>query len=329
MKCVLLNPPLSSPFSPPLGLVSLGTYLRRQGIDVTLVDASIEALHYRLAPHRLLPAAERGAALLQRRVPWEPALPACDRLSNRANPAAAMQAVHGILPTIWSRDAFELDPARHDEQLETIHDALILSTADAQPAALGLGGYDEARASFAPGSDPFLDYYREVPVPAVVEAAPDVVGVSIGYERQVAFAATIIAELRRKLSGVPIITGGSLVSALCIDLRPSSGRTVPLRGGTPTCANLLASMIDTAAVDGEGEAPMAATCRAIAAGRSLDGIAGVVRVDHAAQTIRFGPPSPPLAGEALPSLDLEGLPIGRKYLGPVRAAPLMTSRGCY
>jgi radical SAM superfamily enzyme YgiQ (UPF0313 family) len=74
---------------------------------------------------------------------------------------------------------------------------------------------------------------------------------------------------------------------------------------------------------------MAEICRAIAAGRSLDGIRGLVRTDPVAQGLRFEPPSPPLAGRALPSLDLEPLPVGRKYLGRLRAAPLMASRGCY
>src|SRR5512146_1577934 len=170
MNCVLVNPPLSSPFSPPLGFLTVGAYLRTHGIEVVLVDASIDALHWRLAPHRALPAVERGAALLERLTPDERVRRLRDRLSNQAGPAAAAQAARKILTDVWAADGFRLDPSRHDEQLETIDDALVLSTADAQPAGLGLGGYDEPPMSFAPGADPFLDCYRHALVPAVVEA---------------------------------------------------------------------------------------------------------------------------------------------------------------
>ena len=293
MKCVLVSPPFSSPFSPPLGVLSVGAYLRAQGVEVAVIDASIDALHHRLAPERTPPAARE------------------------------------LLREIRTADGFRLDPARHDAQLEAIDGALTLSTGGGGAPALRLGGYDEPVSSFAPGADPFLGYYGDALVPAVAAAAPDVIGISIGYHQQAAFAAAIIAELGRALPGVPIVTGGAFVSSLCVELRPPSGGVVPLVAGRPSQADLLASLIDTAAVGGEGEAPMAEICRAIAGGRPLDGIPGSVRVDRASRALEFAPEAAPLTGAALPSLDLSGLPIGRRYLGRVRAAPLMASRGCY
>ncbi len=73
MNIAIISPPQCSPFTPPLALLALKSYLQTHGVSVTPIDANIDAYHHALEPERYqqylapsMPLLEPSMPLLER-----------------------------------------------------------------------------------------------------------------------------------------------------------------------------------------------------------------------------------------------------------------------
>jgi len=336
MKVVIVSPPLTSPFSPPLGIVALASYLRHNGIEAHPIDASIEALHYLLAPDRIranlaassdawrsgvLSGAAREAIARRRMTP-----------SAANGPRLSQENIAQILKAAWQPRAIRLRHTEFESDLALLNDALLFAYAHCFPTVLSLADLQaEGSILSDPRQNPFREYYRERLIPTIEELDPDLIGISYGFTQQLLPGMSLQAELRQRVPA-PVVVGGSFFTLLCDELVRDLGDTID-RAQVPDRMRLrfdvLREMLGPYGIRGEGEAPLLRLSTQVASGKSVTGIPGLVRHGPDAGSIAFNAIPEPVPGHELPVLSLDGLPIGRKYFTPLRVAPLLSSRGCY
>ncbi len=340
MKVALLNPPPTPPVFPPLALVALASHLRRAGVEVLPVDASVEALHFLLAPERVEAGLGRAAG---RAGGWLAGPPGRDlepwRMTTLLHPAdrrplaeAGADDARETVAEAWRPDGFRLDRSRYLAQVGRLNDALLVSTAPCHPTVVTLTGCAATAALLAdPGLDPYLPYVRDALIPRLRAWGPDLVGVSLGYKQQLLPGVALIRAVRAALA-CPVVVGGALFTSLC---RDATGGADEARATTldlarsPAVGRVLATVLAPFGIRGEGEVALLELCRALEDGREVDAVPSLVRPDRGAGRLLLNPLAETLPGRELPPLALDGLPIGRLYLTPLPAAPALTSRGCY
>lgn len=297
MRIVLIAPPFTSCYAPLLGPIALTSHLRRYGIEVLPIDASIEATHALLSPRHLRDSAARRK-----------------------------------LERLWSPDGLDLSERRFARQIELLDEGLSRGYERCRPARLRLGDYaakysdlhDESRA-------PFVRYYREMLFPQIESFSPDIVALSLSYTTQILPALALLDMLRARFAK-PIITGGSLLTYLYRDLSPRAQRRIRMEGCPPVLVpkfKVLYHLVGDFCVLGEGEAPLLQLCRRISEPERCRKVPGVIWKEASPPAIVGAPPgawSPP---KGFPPLDLQGWPVGRKYATPIPIAPLEAARGCY
>jgi hypothetical protein len=319
MKMALLSPPVLSPFSPPLGILTLAAYLRRSGIEVLPIDVSIEALHYNTAPTRLNERILLAKKLLKTGPKMLPFLRRYfegiqDELDN----------LTGIIQDTWNNEGFCLTRTDVVSQINALNKRLIFSSLTHLPTIFSVN-HLEMNLTQEQSQNPFLNYYRDVLIPRLEEFQPDLIGISYSYDTQVPAGLSMADEIIQKL-GIPIVTGGSWFSILCRMLRGEREGSISLE---TEVSKKIRPFLAPFGIYGEGEESLLRLCKCIEKNESFTHIPGLVYSDRENGSILLNHPSEPLQGKYLPVVDLKGMPVGRKYLTPIRIAPLMTSRGCY
>jgi len=329
MKVALLSVPGLSPFSPPLSLLSLAAYLTNNGVDVTVIDVSIEYLHYRLDPDRSA-GCFHVSTETARRASTIADMTGSD-LSFRdrvARIAEQQQQILERLRAVWRPTGFLLNRTARDfcEVIDAVSDTLFflslpLRTPSGSPHgnALSLNRPWVCGSFSLRGPDPFAEYCESVLIPMLRKSAPDLAGVSFSYAIQAKNGLTLIDEIVRNLK-VPVVVGGSLFYYL------SSAGANP-DGGNSEALQRMAAFLRPFGVLGEGEKPFLQLCRRIENGQTTTDIPGLAW--RRGEQVCFSKPSVPVDMVELPPIELDQVPIGQKYLSPIRMAPLMTSRGCY
>ncbi len=320
MKVALIYPPAADPTAPYLSVPALAGYLRSHGVDVLAIDANVDAFDELLSAARLAEMHERIEARLAE-LDSKSALDHESQLAYAAlwqargeacTVAAAIDRAKGVLRD----EARFFDPDAYAGAVATVEAALRTVSAAYFPLRLDFTAYRspfEIAHDASPDRDPFDSYVRGTLVPRLRDARVGVVGISVAFPGQLQPAYSFAHKLKALLPGVHLTVGGPAITQMLIRLKGKA-----LAGAL--------GPFDTAVVF-EGEEPLLALVRALAAGSSLRELTNVVLRD-ALVGARYLEAHGMGDMRALPSPDFDGLPLDR-YFSPHLILPYDPTRGCY
>ncbi|MBM4356058.1 MAG: radical SAM protein [Deltaproteobacteria bacterium] len=327
MKVLLVHPPVCDPTMPYVATPLLAAVLEREGIEVGLVDANVEALDWLLAAPRLrdlearvrrrFDRLDRSAGLDHgRQLAWlalhdglraAAALRHSGKTVGRArNDRGSIEEAKDLLR--GRRGDLFFDPAHYGWAADTVEAALRLVSAAYSPVSMDLRSYrtpfaflneQEIRSDASPEHDPMHGYFAGPLSDRIDRERIDLVGISAVFPGQLQPAWSLAWTLRQRFPGLRLVVGGPALTQRMVHLPDA------------TATRLLVPF--DAAVLFEGEEALCDIVREAAAGRMPFGL------------IR-GTPSRDLA--SLPFPLFERLPLER-YLAPEPVLPYDASRGCY
>lgn len=328
MKVALIYPPLSDPTCPYLSLPYLASYIRScRDYDVTIIDANIEALIHCSHPDTvsgMLIKAEREFSKFDRSLTMDriDKVWCKDYFFSRGLEARAPQEAIAVM-----RDRKQFyDYSQYYKAALTLMRWLRL---------LGLQGYPGQFAEFTLAesprynlcsltalttesvlntlSAPFSDYFCNVLNSRIISQQINVIGISVTYHEQLPFALFIAKELRRCLSDVKIVMGGTDISQIWKYTSQSK-----------SFAHLF-KYVD-ACIIGEGENAFLELLDSYAAGREPYEIGNVLTAKKYTEDIPIRPRYESLA--ELPTPSFKDLPWDM-YFSPDRFVYYAPTRGCY
>jgi len=192
---VLIYPPVVKPSEPPAGIARLSGALRSQGVECTVIDASIEGLHHLLANSH--PPADTWSQRAGRHVQRH--ITALRDPGTYRRPDTYRRAVADIgrlLSLAGKASAVRIGLADYkDEHLSPLRSGDLL---------------DAARR---PERNPFCEYYQERLIGRILALRPAVVGISINYLSQALCAFALIGLIRRTGADLKIVVGGGLITS--------------------------------------------------------------------------------------------------------------------
>ncbi len=307
---------------PHLALPSLTAFLRQEGVEVLQRDLNIEVFDEILTKAHLLDCIElvreRFGPIAGSRTkgPLPPPRTVAWALNEGPHLASQVEKAKGVIRSL----AFYDGPIGF-ANFQTIISCLDVASLPFYPAALHLQGYEAAgpvdssefllKGVADPRHNMFLDVYRKILLPDVIDFEPDVVGISIPTMAQVLPGLTLAHLVRWETDlDCHITIGGPHISMLH-DVLPE--------------VRPLFALIDSAVLY-DGEAPLLQLACAQVSGEDLGTVPNLVY--RAGEEIRVTPRQEPAKIQNLPLPDFDGFPLDR-YLAPELALPLMTARGCY
>lgn len=328
-KTLLLYPPQSSPDQPYSSLPCLAGFLRAQGCLVEQRDLNIEAYVSLLAPRRLQAATTHIALQLhelERKRPLsEPEQKRAETLLKALTAAPyvvdhideAMRAVrdpeqfydlnrcwwaHNVLQRGLEIISAEYCPTRWD----LIHLHMRAFTVGQKPnptvEVLLQATRDEAE-------NVFLSYFRREVLPQILQASPQLIGLSVTYLTQIIPALTLARLIKEAAPAIHVCVGGARVGYDPLWIQPA-----------------VFSVIDSV-IAGEGEHALLALIHKLE--RQDDDLGDVPNLIYRRDgQIRQNPPVLIEDVNELPTPDWAGLPLAL-YFSPDFVAMLPTSRGCY
>ena len=326
----LLFPPQGHFTQPYLALPCLKAWLAAHGFaDVELVDASVLAYDHFLSAASL----SRAAARVAERLPLErfagrEELGFADLEAYRAaaeSAASAEALIEAVEPAkdVLRGEAF-YDPERYVPAVRTLYHGLRLFSAAHFPSQLTphnfTMGYanDRSAAVLAATRDeeqnPFLTFYREELLPALLARRPRVLGLSVIYGSQLIPALTLGRLVKEALPDCHVTAGGGFLAYI--------GRKLLAAPGMGRCLDSI--------VFHEGEGPLLGLCRALRDGGDLAEIGSLAWFDRGGAEPRVveNPPAHPIRLDEAPLPDFAGLPFER-YFSPELVLPYDINRGCY
>lgn len=222
MKTLLIHPPFSMPDKPYISVPSLSGFLKRQGAQVSAIDANIEFYHRFLSSERLARsvthANTRFLELNARR-----ALDDCDRTEY----AALLETLlclqqHGIPDGIFHAPASAVDV-----RLRRFREALRLACLPHWPARLDFSpntGYIRYHSPFRKFSSADLlasveqssvlhELLADILRSELLGLQPEVTGISVTFPDQVTPAFICARIVKQLLPSTHVVMGGTFVSA--------------------------------------------------------------------------------------------------------------------
>jgi len=336
-----------------MALVALRSYLQGKGVSVVPIDANIDAMHYVLNPERCrqfagpaLSAVAKGLSDDVRRGLAPGRIINADDEVSPLDEARA-RGVLGRLEDLRTDEGFTLSREHFASELAVVNDALNLASFRMYPHTLTVWGKNPGVTLWnSREHNPYLAYYRDELLPKLEDLSPDAIGISLSYSSQLFYSLFLIDLLRRSGVRTPIVVGGSYFTYLCKVICseeeteipfPETARSIPdarivgaLLGffGPASGGKMAAVDALTVGVRGEGEGPLLAICERLPRGASALDVPNLVYIDSARGALVFNKTGAPLPGAQLPEMDLTGLGVGTRYLSPIPAAPILSSRGC-
>ncbi len=328
-KVMLIFPPDWYPSEPYLSLPTLAAFLRRAGHDVVQKDVNLEMYDWYFSadflkrvlkriPQQLdrLKKLSRDRPLSDDETELQMALCAC----TRSRMAELIEQAERAKAVVRSRDFYDAD--KLERAMQVFRDVTATISLAYAPARICMPPMETdlsyklfmSSEVLAAVEDTQVNVYRDVfdhcVKPAIIEARPDVIGISIVLRQQLFSSMTFCAMIREQFPDVHVTIGGNTVTRLR-DVLPH----------TPKLFALFHS-----AVVYEGETAFLQLVEAIGTGRDFNEIPNVLwRDDDGIHT------SPLTAAEnmaTLPPPDFDGLPL-EKYFVPEPVLPYLATRGCY
>lgn len=321
MKVVLLSPPGLAPFTPPLSIMALSSYLRQEGLEVAAIDASIEFLHFQLFPERLRDKIQAAKGVLASLGPAG-AYPQKEELSKISS---GIEEDFAVVQEVWHEEGFTINKDNFDRATAAVNNVLLFTSLANLPTIYTLNCLSSEESMLGnEGENPFLAYYQKKLLPQIAAFQPDLIGISYNYESQLYPGLSLTAEIGNTLQ-VPMVCGGSFFSLMCDAAQDGSGTGCAGKKQEEGLRRLLQPF----GIYGEGEEPLLALCRCLEKKEQPWRLPRLLYYDQEREALKINRQAKTLATGNLPLIDLEGLPVGKKYLTPLVFAPLMSSRGCY
>lgn len=320
---LFVYPPTSEAAHPPLGLASLAGALRAAGERVRVLDLNLHSYEQLLRRDYLLICGKRlGRRLAQ--------------LEEAENQTAGHAAEYARIALALLKEPYLLanteaairdlraprtyeSRAAYSTATKTLTWAMEFVAAAHHPATWSPRGFDLSYSSQNSSQvlqaiddrrENFFLPFLEKQMSAMVETAPDAIGISINYFCQLIPGLTLAALVKKHLGSVPVIIGGSLTAMY-------EGRWDTL---------LPFSHLFDVLVPFDGEEPIVEIMRAIRRGDHPGTVPGAVRFDGG---VTFETPrAPGAAPTETPLPSFEGFPLD-SYLSPRRILPYATTTGCY
>ncbi len=328
-KVMLVFPPDWYPSEPYLSLPTLTAFLRRAGHEVVQKDVNLEMYDWyfsadflkrvlKRVPQQLdrLTRIGRDRVLTEAETELQVALCECTRsriaeLSDQAEKAKAIVRS----PEFYDIDKLEWAINIFREVTATI--SLVYSPARIcmPPMETDLS-YKIFMSSevLAAVEDTQVNVYRDVfehiLKPAIIEAKPDIIGISIVLRQQLFSTMTFCAMIKEQFPDIHITIGGNTVTRLR-DVFPS----------TPKLFELFDSVIVY-----EGETAFLQLIEAVGTDRDFNDIPNLIWRDKTG--IHTSPVTSSENMSDLPPPDFDGLPL-EKYFVPEPILPYLATRGCY
>lgn len=304
----------------------LAGFLRAHDVSVLPFDANVEAFDWLLSREELGRVRDRIEQRLAR-LNGRPDLNHQEmlELSSLCDVLAEAHHVPSIIDDAKSTlrdEARFFDPDAYDAAVEAIDAALRVTSAAYHPLHLdftayrtpfGLTSPQEIERCSGEDHDPFHPWVTKTLLPRLIDAKPDVIGISVCFPGQLQPAYAFGFAIKRALPDTHLTFGGPGVTQMLLRLR---GQRLARALGPFDSACLF-----------EGENTLLDLARAVSSKKSLREIGNVVVRDklmgarwvarHGMEDLR-----------ALPAPDFDGLPLAR-YFAPHLVLPYDPTRGCY
>lgn len=323
---VVLQPPPGNLTGPSAAPAYLKAYAQDYGYNVQIRDVGIEAFYHLVDPQRVARLIERADAH-RRRLESKGIL---EPLEQRWYGLLLMAEGFGLAPgRIADAVAGFKDPTRFYDYARYKIDAKVLDaffrllravcyptmvTPWDYPSVHALKTEHAVRLHLEDDINPYVSYYREVLIPELAEAKPDVVGISMVYGTQSVQALMLGMLLKQYLPGIHITMGGAYLTQWALLMENEQYA-------------LLFSATDSV-VCGEGEIPFVQLLDGCQKGVSLVDVPNLIYREEDTGRIRQSPDLvfTDLTAQAPP--DFSDLDL-RAYLIPEPVLPYMPTRGCY
>lgn len=324
---VLLQPPPGNLTGPSAAPAYLKAYAQDHGFIVQSRDAGIDAFYYLTDPQRIKALVERAQAL-------------CQRLESKGVLAPLEQRWYGLLLMAkgFSLDAGRIvdavaglkDPERfHDYDrykfdckvldaffrlLRAVYYPTMVTPWD-YPSVHALKTEDTVWLHLDDDINPLVAYYREVLIPEIAQAQPDVVGISMTYAAQSVQAMVLGRLIKQHLPAIHITMGGPYLTQWVLLMKAALQDSFLFKA-------------TDSVVCGEGEIPLVGILACCQDGTSLTEVPNLIYRDAATGRISKSPDLvfTDLTEQASP--DYSDLDLSA-YLIPEPVLPFMPTRGCY
>ncbi len=330
----LVFPPQGHFTQPYLALPCIQAWLKAHGHDdVRLTDASVLAYDRFLSADYLARAARRvDESLPLERFRGLDELPFAEMEAYRAavESAVAKDALIGSIDAakavLRGEDCF--DPDRYAPAVRTLYHGLRLVSAAHFPSVLTPHNFTMAyandrsaevlAATLDRAANPFVAFYEEELLPALVARRPRLLGLSVIYGSQLIPALTLGRLVKAALPHCHVTAGGGFLAYI--------GKKLMAAPGLDACLDSV--------VFWEGEGPLLALADALKTGRSLGEVGSLTWFDRGERATRGGvrtvenAPAHPVRLDDAPVPDFEGLPF-ELYFSPETVLPYDVNRGCY
>ncbi|MFT5289429.1 MAG: anaerobic magnesium-protoporphyrin IX monomethyl ester cyclase [Planctomycetota bacterium] len=328
MRTALVFPPQGHFTQPYLSLPSLAAYLKQNGYDdVHQLDVNIDAYDHFLSKERLELSLERIAERGElERLESQEQLSFSDM--TRYQLLSEVGTIgHAIAGSIEEAKAVVRSPQdfydykRYIWAGRTIEQGLRIFSEEYAPTRLTAHGFvmrhriersaEIVTAISDEAENPYIEYFREVTLPALKELDPDLIGISLTFPSQAIPAFTLARLVKEWKPEVHITVGGGLMAYVAEKLSHRA-----------EIWDLIDSMVLL-----EGERPLLQLCEHVEGKRELSEITNLIYRGPDGKPIKTSQIDP-LNIMGLPTPDFSDLPL-KKYFTPELVMPLAATRGCY
>ncbi|HLG31017.1 MAG TPA: radical SAM protein [Candidatus Brocadiales bacterium] len=320
MHINLIFPPSWIPSQPFLSLPVLTAFLRKEGIGVTQRDLNIEFLDVLLTKKK----GEEFLSTIKDKLNSQSSSGGLAPDKYNALRAAADQlpllldAIEGAKTTFRTKDFYNAD--KYIESLITIDKYMKLVGALFYPSSIT--AYDntmkysvysskEIMAAIQDEEENiFLNIFKQQFLPSILDAKPDIVGISITSTSQMIPGLTLAWLIKEREKDIHVTIGGSVFTKLIDNLLK---------------VDTFFSFVDSF-VAFEGEHALLELANQLSGKKDLQKVPNLIYRENG--TTKINEPFFVEDVNTLPTPNYEGLPLGL-YHSPAPVLPVQTSRGCY
>lgn len=314
MRVALVYPPSCDPTAPYLAVPTLTGFLRANGVEVTPIDANLEAWESLLRKESLVALGERISERLaaldaKKELTHEEQLVYGALWRARGDAGAVPHVIEKAIATMRDKARF-YDAKAYEDAVATIEAAQRVVSAAHAPLHVDFVAYrtpfsllnaDEIARDAAPERDPYHAYYQML-CDRIEREGIGLVGVSVAFPGQIQPAYSLAHTLRRRFPDLHVTVGGPALTQMFLRL---DGERLERAIGPFSSVVIY-----------EGEYALLDLVRALERGEDPCKESRLIK----GRTVEK-------MGE-LPPPDFEGLPLDR-YLSPELVLPYDPSRGCY
>lgn len=315
MRITLVFPSGWMPYAPYLALPRLTAYMRERGHEVIQRDLNLETFLTILQPDFL----QKSRLKTQNQLTAMPSQ-AEDSLHTLVAGGDYLVSQVEFLTDFVRSDAFYEDPIATVRNVRLLNACLRLGVAPYHPARYsfnelnlpyGATAHDVKQAIADEQVNFTLTVMRDYFLDSILDANPDLVGISISCYQQIIPALTLAALIKERSPAMYVVLGGNTATRI-VD-------------GLVRNADEFFGLFDSLIV-GEGELALEGLTEALESKRKFKDVPGLVYRHSDGQIYQNPVELPDL--NALPTADFDGLLLD-KYLAPTLMLPVVTSRGCH